>query len=113
MTLTADEVLAKAYGTSTNRVTPTVVSTLLIAPGVAVELSSNAQPDLGDAGRVLYGVSVALLQPDGTARKVLGGLRVTTPLKSGVFGSRAAAEQHIEAMRMHLLLTAPSPKGDN
>lgn len=105
---TADEILAKAYGRSTNSMTPVLLSTVLLAPGVAAEVStSDPQMDLGNTRPTptLFGVSVALLQPDGTARKVLGGRGVTAPIRSGVFGSRAAAEKHIETMTAYLTTT--------
>lgn len=90
---------------ATNRMTPVVLTTVLIGEGVAAELStSDPQPDLGDRRPVLFGVSVAIAQADGTTTRVLGGVGVTAPIRSGVFGSRAAAEAHVKEMTAYLRL---------
>jgi hypothetical protein len=86
-------------------VTPVILNTVLIAPGIAAELSTNAEPTLFDETRpALFGVSVAMMQDDGSAVRVTGGRGVTAPIRSGVFASRAAAAAHIEGMRAYLRL---------
>lgn len=96
MTLTAIDILTKAYANSRNAFTPTILSRELVAPNVAVELSEGNAAD----GQPIWGVSVAGMRPDGSTYRA--GHETDEPIHSTCFPSRASAEAHIAAMRAHL-----------
>ncbi len=89
----AKQILRAEYGSSTNVMTPNVLDSFLIGPNVAVELSTGTGLD----GEPIWGVSVAIVRPDGTTYRP--GVDRTKPIRSGLFFSRADADTHVETMR--------------
>lgn len=89
----ARQILRAEYGSSTNVMTPNVLDAFLIGPNVAAELSTGTGLD----GEPIWGVSVAIVRPDGTTYRP--GVDRTKAIRSGLFFSRGAAEEHIETMR--------------
>lgn len=75
----AAAILRRECGSSRNRVTPNVLSRVLVAPGVAVELAEGPS------------------RMDGTTRRA--GSASEEPLRSGLFRSREAAERRIGELK--------------
>lgn len=99
---TAAEILRLEYGDSKNSLTPTVLSRVLVGPGVAAELSEGR----GRNDQPIFGVTVAVMNPDGTTYPA----GREGQIRSAVFSSREAAEAHVTTMADYLLKEKP-PEG--